>query len=335
MKILVYDDNPDFGGHQIMACRGVDALAAATVEIAWMIDPANRRLAERIAGCETLAASPDLGGWNPDLVLCIQGDLHQSAKGILAARTAGIPCISYLALPHSMGTMGARLGTLRDRRFRKTLNLPDRYIVISQGMGHLLAGRGCTRPITVVPNGIPGPPATRRPRAARECTLGILGRLEFRQKRQDLLVRAFLGHPEAFGDCRLLIAGDGPDADRLHRMVEHRGRIEWRPWQNDPEAFYDAIDLLALPSRYEGVPLVMLEALARGIPVIASAVDGMKELLPAGWTFEGGSAAALARTFSRVRTAGYPELARLREQVLAENNLETFRARFSSAVLGA
>ncbi|MCK4564331.1 MAG: hypothetical protein KAU94_06635, partial [Verrucomicrobia bacterium] len=96
VKILVYDDNPDFGGHQAMACHGIEALAAdPLLEVVCMINPANRQLAERLASLTVLKApctSQQLKSLDPDLVLCIQGDIAQSARGVATARKAGIEC---------------------------------------------------------------------------------------------------------------------------------------------------------------------------------------------------------------------------------------------------
>ena len=199
----------------------------------------------------------------PDLVLCIQGEIEDSSKAVLAARRAGIECTSYIAIPHPMRLMGAKLGGLRDRINQYLFNQPTRYIAISESMEQLLRERGVTKPIAVVPNGIPTPPPVSPVTShASRLTLGMLGRIEFNQKQQDFMVRTFCRFSEQFKDCRLLIAGDGPDRERLQKLVEGKVGIILLPWQEDAETFYESIDFLMLPSRFEGVPLVMLEALA-------------------------------------------------------------------------
>ena len=333
MKILVYDDNPDFGGHQIMACRGIEALAAEpSVEIICMLNPANRKLADRLSGFQTLERSADFQSLEPDLVLCIQGDIAQSVKGITAAKRAGIECVSYLALPHTRAVMGARLGPLRDLTHRRFINAPDRFITISDTMKQRLLERGCTRPVSVVPNGIETP-VSFFPTPFSGTTVGLVGRIEFKQKQQDFMVRTFLQHP-AFKGCRLPIVGSGPDETALRKMTAPHKNISALPWQEDMDALYEQIDCLAIPSRYEGVPLVMLEALARGIPVIGSARDGMKDTLPAEWTFPPGNPEELAAAFSNVRKMPSEYIENLKEQIIAKHSLESFRQNFCKAVLG-
>lgn len=364
MKILAYDDSLDFGGHQTMACQGVEALIAdPALDVVFAANPLNKQLTNRIAGipnhqimevpCTTRrfqglrnhfnqscirALEKEFRALKPDLVLCIQGDIEQSSQAVLAARRAGIECVSYIAIPHRMSDMDATLGALRDHTNQYLLNQPDRYITISESMQRLLVERGVKKPITVVQNGVPAPPTTSHiPHSTSHTTLGLFGRIEFKQKRQDFMVRTFCNHPEAFHDCRLLIAGNGPDEDELKQLVSECPRcsdITRLPWQDDVESLYEKIDVLMLPSRYEGVPLVMLEALARGIPVIGSARDGMKDILPESWTFESGNTAALALTFSNIRNSGTPEMAALQRHILSEHSLDSFKANFLYAASG-
>ena len=363
MKIIVYDDNPDFGGHQVMTVLGVQALAAdPSHDLVFLLHPGNRKLIDRVravsdgiildAPCTTqrlqgIRNRLDTHGVNrlcklleaqhADLLLCIQGDIEQSSQALVAAHRTGIECVSYLALPHRMTTMGARLGRLRDLCNQALIPLPDRFITISGGMASLLRERGATQPIAVVPNGITAPPDPGPVRQGPPVVLGMLGRIEFNQKQQDFMVRAFSAHPQTFSKYRLRIAGSGPDRKRLERQIAAcplHANISLEEWQTDPESFYAGIDLLIIPSRYEGVPLVMLEALARRIPVIASNRDGMQELLPSDWTFNPEDMTSFIQTFSRMESSWQNDIDRIREKVLEEHTLERFRQRFVRAVTG-
>ncbi|MCF7817832.1 MAG: glycosyltransferase family 4 protein [Kiritimatiellales bacterium] len=333
MKILVYDENPDYGGHQIMACHGVAALAAdPSIEVVCMINPANRQLAKKLGGFQIASSSKDLRIWDPDLVLCIQGDISQSTRGVLAAKKAGIECVSYIAIPHCLADMGAKFGSLRDRLNQHLLNQPDRYIAIAASMKALLIGRGVKKPIAVVHNGI-APPQSPKPKAQSLLTLGLLGRVEFNQKRQDFMVRTFCEFSEAFQGCRLIMAGNGPDEAKLRKLIKGKENITLLPWQENADAFYEQIDFLLIPSRFEGVPLVMLEALARGIPVLGSRRDGMLDILPREWTFEPENGTELAETFSRARNTWQTQIEAIQQKVSTEMTLAAFQANFRRAVV--
>ena len=361
MKILVYDDNPDFGGHQIMASHGIQALLEnPDLTLVFMIHPAHQKWAEQLpflgniqreeSPCVTRkfqgfrnrinrrgihVLKEKFKALNPDIVLCIQGDIEDASQGVLAAREAGIECVSYIAIPHRMITMGAKFGALRDRTNHYLLNQPDRYIAISESMKDLLVERGVTKSITIVSNGISPPPASNpKSQTSNHLTLGLLGRIEFNQKQQDFMVRTFCTHPDIFNNCRLLIAGSGPDETALRSLIKGKKNIELLPWTDSPESFYEQIDFLLLPSRFEGVPLVMLEALTRGIPTIGSRVDGMKDILPNAWTFEPENAESLVKTFSHVQGTWQDNIEVLRDTIQTKYSLESFKANFRNAVIG-
>lgn len=102
------------------------------------------------------------------------------------------------------------------------------------------------------------------------------------QKGLDLLLH-LLG--ELFAACPnhdLLLVGDGPDLSRLLRLVAERqiaGRVHFAGWQAAVPEILLASDLMILPSRWEGMPNVLLEAMACQRPVMCSAAEGVAEVL--------------------------------------------------------
>lgn len=113
--------------------------------------------------------------------------------------------------------------------------------------------------------------------ADRGMVLGGLGRLH-EQKNFQLAIRAMVGLPEA----DLYIAGDGEQRAMLQRLAEsigvaHRVHFIGSIGGHDVTRFLKAIDLLLMPSLYEGHPLVMLEALSTGTLVLAHDIPVMRE----------------------------------------------------------
>jgi glycosyltransferase involved in cell wall biosynthesis len=117
-------------------------------------------------------------------------------------------------------------------------------------------------------------------------SLGTIGRL-CEVKRQDLLIRAFRRVRARVGDAHLLIVGDGPWMGRLRELaaeLDLADRVHFAGYQPRPERFLRSMDAFALSSASEGMPLVVLEAWAAGVPVVATRVGGLPELVDDGRT---------------------------------------------------
>jgi len=80
----------------------------------------------------------------------------------------------------------------------------------------------------------------------------------------------------------LVLVGDGQQKDALHRLAARMGisdRVKFLGWRPEAATLIAAADLLVLPSRWEGMPNVILEAMAAGKPVVATQAEGTVELL--------------------------------------------------------
>lgn len=145
----------------------------------------------------------------------------------------------------------------------------------------------------VIENGIPLPgtgPVTCPEREEARAALGLardafvavsIGGLRPEKGQADLLV-AFAGSLRDRPEARLLVAGDGPERVRLealHGELRLGERVRLLGVVRDPTALRRAADVLVLPSHREGFGLVLLEALAAGIPVVATAVDAVPSLI--------------------------------------------------------
>jgi glycosyltransferase involved in cell wall biosynthesis len=149
--------------------------------------------------------------------------------------------------------------------------LSHRIVAVSEAarQGLLAAGVAPAR-LRVIENGVDLARFTPAPRArGRVRRVLAIGRL-VPQKGFDLLVQAMAGLPE----LELRIVGEGPQADQL------RGpQVELRGWVPDVPALLSQAELVVVPSRWEGFGLVAVEAMASGVPVIASDVPGLREVL--------------------------------------------------------
>lgn len=159
----------------------------------------------------------------------------------------------------------------------------------------------------------------------RTMTLLLIGSLAQLYKGPDVLIRALARCVRDGLDLRLRIIGDGrhrgelEELARRERICERVAFVGWLPAGDAVRAELDGCDLFVLPSRTEGLPRALIEAMARGLPCIGSHVGGIPELLEPEALVPPGDVHSLAERISQL--ARDPQrLARL-----SARNLETAR----------
>jgi glycosyltransferase involved in cell wall biosynthesis len=128
----------------------------------------------------------------------------------------------------------------------------------------------------------PGPDAGAQSRAELGLAddafiVGFVGRLH-PSKDPETLVRAFKA--AALPGATLLLAGEGPERPALERLIAGDPAIRLLGYRTDAPALYRAFDLFVLPSRFEQVPLAILEAMGAGLPMIVSNIESLAEFVP-------------------------------------------------------
>lgn len=137
----------------------------------------------------------------------------------------------------------------------------------------------------------------------RNFVVGCIGTIDFETKGQDLVVdaaRILLG---TCPQVDIVIVGDGPDAGRLRSLCADLSNVTVIDWQDDVEAQYRQIDALVQPSRVEAFGSTILEAMSTAVPVIATDVGGIPEILRNdvnGIMVERNSAVAIAGAITRL-----------------------------------
>ncbi|MEW6181592.1 MAG: glycosyltransferase family 4 protein [Bacillota bacterium] len=115
---------------------------------------------------------------------------------------------------------------------------------------------------------------------------GTVGRLD-EQKGIDLLLHAFREVANRLENVSLVIVGTGPDEQVLKKTARQLGineHVVFTGYREDVHELMQVMDVFVLASRWEGLPMVLMEAMALGIPVIASDVGGVRELVRPGET---------------------------------------------------
>lgn len=216
------------------------------------------------------------------------------------------------------------------------LGAADRVVVMSRAQAHAL--RHCGRRVRIIYNAAVPPAPTgdsaERDRltalagSLRRPIVGVVGRLS-PEKGVDVFLDAcavLLRKGLAFS---ALVAGDGPERARLEARCRRLGVetcVRFLGQVYDVDVLYRMLDLVVLPSRSEGLPNTLLEAMRADVPTVATAVGGVPDAVgtsSAARLVLPGSAAALADAIEDALTAGdSPEAAAARREVVSRFSLE-------------
>jgi sugar transferase (PEP-CTERM/EpsH1 system associated) len=234
---------------------------------------------------------------------------HANIPGRVLGRLAAVPIVIS-----SERTMG------QERRWRYWLNritapLTDRVICVAERVASFAAHTIGISPdkLVVIHNGIPlgdfqpGDRAVARASLGippSTCVVGTVGRLH-PVKGTSYLLQAFADLAPDHAEAILLLVGDGPQRAQLQELVrclENPERVQFLGNRSDVSRLLHAMDVFVLASVWEGMPNVALEAMAVGLPVVATAVGGTPEAVVDGETGllvpprdPGGLARAIAR----------------------------------------
>ena len=316
-SLLILQDSPDFGGHEARFLRFLPTLVerGGYDHIVVRHPASNAILAERLrpyasANFEVEAwpfakrrAEPYLADFRrtyaravrqlfvtmrPTTTLLLQGRIENCAVPLLAAPRRSF-LVSYVPMAHRMGELGRRAvpgDWVRKRLYRR----PDRFIVPGPAVVGQVRAAGGRAPVVVADNVVAPPALPDRARAREALALDenarvalFLGRLDVRQKGLDILAAAIRRNASRLGDWTFLFVGAGEGQAGLAQLSSDlAGRVDIRcsAWSDAPHAVLAAADLLLMPSRWEGVPLVMLEAMTYAIPILASEIDVFQDYLP-------------------------------------------------------
>lgn len=372
MRVLAYTDSGIFSGAESVFAAVCGDLARSKHSLTLAAPAENRALREALVeacggGVELLdvpAQPTTLAAvwlWSPLRLLrlrrilrcedwdCMIVNLPSFEYGglpVLAKGRGGPPVVGLVHVHHSPREEGFRLGLMRERLAQPLVRRFDHLHVASP-----IAAAEIRRSWGVPPERVSALPlplprvAIHDPVEARrrlDLPLGapvvcLIGRISLRQKGHDVLLAAAGAILSARPDVLFAIAGEGADRTVFEDEIARRGlakSFRFLGSLKPADLALAACDMVVIPSRFEGLPLVALEALAAGRPGIASDVDGLRVLWPAPWRVPPDRPDALAEAVLALLSApreviekhleaGRAELGRLTSETPAQAVLAT------------
>jgi|GEM_PF-1477114 len=255
--------------------------------------------------------------FTPDAVLCANHG-HEVAIWTMmeVCGEQGIPAATYLlGMPDAYDNVTPHHREKAD----PVMWSAARFVLVNASAVGEAHGRERGLPaekVVVVPNGVPDDPARAQPMDSPDSfNVGTLGRLS-RLKGVHHLIAA-TGRLAASGiPVHLAVAGDGSEASALRDLAASSGiadRVRFEGFVPDERAgeFLAGLDVFVLASLTEGLPFTVMEAMRAGLPIVASRVGGVPEMIEdgvSGILYEAGDEAALAESLERLWRD--PDLAR-------------------------
>lgn len=290
MRIVIDNEKPGWGGSQAMAAvlaRGLRSRGHRVVLFCRKGSELERRLGGELP-CE-----PVLGGFDASplaLARCLAAlrrhrpdvVVTNTVKGPrvtgLAARLLGVPVVFRQEMD---------LGYKRALRYRFFYGaVPQRHVVNSRATLRTLTGSVDWLPaerVAVIPNGIdPAPFEQAQPAALGlppgVIAVGFLGRFEPRKGVRELAA-AWPAVAAAVPHAHLVIAGSGELEPEMRAALRDAPRVHWLGFRADVPAVLKALDVLVVPSHYEGFGLVLVEAMAAGTALVATDASSIPEIV--------------------------------------------------------
>jgi glycosyltransferase involved in cell wall biosynthesis len=287
-RVLFYTEATSRGGAEIslrnltaaldpaldVTLMGVDAAMCAWIasarpgmEVALIRPPTHKFSVVRL-----LALRREIARLRPNIFHANLRTVADARYAVLAALT--VPDVEVVVVEHAPLRPSTRLGRWLKRRTSRRLGA---QVAVGERTARLIEdGTGLPRgSVVTVHNGVPDRGAAAPRPESDSVVAGTFARLD-RDKGIDVLLRA-AGPLE---NVTVVVAGDGPARDPLLAEAGALGmseRARFLPWSETPRALLDEIDVFVLPSRLEGFPLSILEAMMAGRPVIATDVGSVRE----------------------------------------------------------
>lgn len=204
-----------------------------------------------------------------------------SCQWVLASALT-IPGLPLVAVENSpVGTWSGLSGRLKrwtSRHLAAHVTVGRQAATIIEGLGGLPQGS-----LSVIYTGVARMELDPPPRTTDDVTVGMLSRHD-PVKGIDLAIRVVAALGQGY---RLVVVGDGAERPSLEALVDELGvadRVELRGWDDRARHLLGTFDIYLLPSRLEGFPITVMEAMQAGVPVVATEVGSIREAVEDGET---------------------------------------------------
>jgi glycosyltransferase involved in cell wall biosynthesis len=295
VRLVAYTDNVDLGGADLSLMHVLERLdSGIDVTVLGVAQPIVERVASGRPGAAARVVPRPTSGHDVRSLAAHIRALRSLAPDVVHANLSSpwscqyaIAAAALLRRPRVIAVYQLAVPPVSDRQLRAK-RLTARGVDAHVGVGRRtsreveeLVGLPANT-VRTIHNGVPDRPAGPARSTGSVPVIGAVGRLEH-QKGFDVLLRALAGVPGA----TVSIVGDGSERASLEGLARDlgvSGRVNFEGWSDDARARLAEFDVFALTSRFEGFPLVVLEALLARSAVVATNVGSVAEAVLDGET---------------------------------------------------
>ncbi len=275
---------------QVVQLEDRDGSPAAAPLIDAGVQPVSLKLGGRPSVHDVRALRSHIRAVKPDIVHTHLGTAD--FIGGIAARSLGVPAVATI---HAVRQRNSGMTRAKDAVFTFSQRCcAARVIVVSDSArrAYLRESPGMEDRVVRIYNGVDFPAAPGSGAAVRaefglapdDLVVGMVSALR-PEKGHDVALRAIALLREHFPEVRLLIAGRGAYAEELARLAAPLGEsVVLAGARTNVASVFDALDVCLHPSRMDAFPTTLIEALAASVPVLATAVGGIPEIIDDGST---------------------------------------------------
>jgi glycosyltransferase involved in cell wall biosynthesis len=267
---------------------------------------------------------------------------HTARSALIAALASlltGVPLVHHVHSPAAADSTHHWRNVVNMLVERIGLRRASALVAVSESLGRYIRGQGFPDPrVTVVPNGVPARAEVSRPTPKTAWTIGAMALFRPR-KGLEVLLEAVARLRDRGLNVRLRAVGnfETPAYEnhirQLCKQLALDAAVDWTGFAQDVDRELAAMDLFVLPSLFgEGLPMVVLEAMSAGLPVVATRVEGVPEAIRDGrdgLLVAPGDATELADAIGRVVNGGVDATA------LGQNARQRHAERFSDMRMAA
>ena len=314
-NLLYVFDNLEFGGGERVFAQIINRLSGKKYKIMVACLPTGEFI-EKIEGSGAQIKSVDMKNrFNPGVILQLSRLIKKEKVDIvhsqgaradffarMAAKLGGTPIVvSTVPMPVD----GFDINPIRKLIYKAfdlfSERFVDKFMVVSDALEKMMIEKHRIEPQRVVKiyNGVEKDEygisdeeiVCKGSRFRKKLSLGVnvpivgaIGRLVW-QKGFDCFIEAIPGVLKEFEEARFLIVGEGELKEKLRaksKKLKVKNRLFFTGFRNDIKEILQSIDVLVMPSLLEGLPMILLEAMAMKKPIVATNIEGIMEVLESG-----------------------------------------------------